>query len=31
MKGEIEVVNEEYKYNGKKYKGAKFTITIPVT
>jgi signal transduction histidine kinase len=29
MKGEIKVQNKEYNYNGKQYKGAKFTITLP--
>jgi len=30
MHGEIKAVNEEYKYNGIRYKGASFIITIPL-
>ncbi|MEA3290227.1 MAG: ATP-binding protein [Campylobacterota bacterium] len=30
MKGTIEVVNEEYLYKDKKYKGASFRITLPL-
>ncbi|MEA3289086.1 MAG: hypothetical protein U9Q04_02795 [Campylobacterota bacterium] len=31
MKGTIEVVNEEYLYKDKKYKGASFSITLPLS
>ncbi|MDD2699182.1 MAG: ABC transporter substrate-binding protein [Arcobacteraceae bacterium] len=30
FKGNIEVINEEYEYEGKKYKGANFKIIIPL-
>jgi hypothetical protein len=30
QKGYIEVVNEEYEYNSKHYKGAKFIIKLPL-
>ena len=30
MKGSIEVSNKEYNYNDIKYKGAQFTITLPI-
>jgi PAS domain S-box-containing protein len=30
MRGRIEAVNEEYEFNGKQYKGAKFKITLPL-
>ena len=31
MHGSIEVENDSYEYNGKEYKGAKFTITLPTS
>ena len=30
MQGKIEASNEEFEYNHKKFKGAVFTITIPL-
>jgi len=30
LRGVIEVLNEEYDYNGNSYKGAKFTIVLPL-
>ena len=30
MKGNIKVINEEYEYEGKQYKGANFIISLPV-
>lgn len=31
MKGDIKVVNDEYTYEEKKYKGANFIITLPIS
>ncbi|MEA3352802.1 MAG: hybrid sensor histidine kinase/response regulator [Campylobacterota bacterium] len=31
MHGKIEVENSTYQYNDKEYRGAKFTITLPIT
>jgi signal transduction histidine kinase len=30
MKGKFEVVNQEYNFNNKKHKGAKFKISLPI-
>ena len=30
MEGHIEVMNEEFEYEGKSYKGALFRITMPL-
>ena len=30
MNGNIEAINEEYRYNNHNYKGAKFIITLPI-
>lgn len=30
MKGSIKVLNEEYEFDGKIYKGAKFIIKLPL-
>jgi hypothetical protein len=30
MDGKIEVENTKYEYEGKEYKGAMFTITLPI-
>jgi signal transduction histidine kinase len=30
FKGNIKVINEEYEYEGKEYKGANFKITLPI-
>ena len=31
MKGSIKVCNKEYTYENKNYKGANFTISIPLS